>query len=132
MTLEADTSKGGRVEGTTLRVYRFIFRQGHPVGVHDVQRAMGFASASTAHYHVQKLLTMGLVKSDANGPERDYFEGFFAYSTMPWKSIRVTGSTPTTHASCPGGTHETSPGPTSISAPSSITMCRTPVAWYWK
>src|SRR5438309_5533815 len=51
---------------------------------------------------------------------------------MPWKSTTTTGSFPTTHASCPGGTNDISPGPTSFAVPSFITIWRTPETWYWK
>src|ERR687892_1170499 len=43
-----------------------------------------------------------------------------AYSFIPVKSTATNGSSPTTHASCPGGTYATSPGPNSCSVPSSI------------
>ena len=51
---------------------------------------------------------------------------------MPWKSTTTTGSFPTTHASCPGGSSETSPALQSFSVPSSITTCIVPDTWYWK
>ena len=47
--------------GTTLRVYRYIYRHG-PVRLHDLQRALGFSSSSIAEYHVQKLLRLGLLR----------------------------------------------------------------------
>lgn len=55
------------LQGTTLKVYRFIFRQGHPVGPHEIQRALGMASPSTAHYHIEKLLQNGLVRQEGGG-----------------------------------------------------------------
>jgi hypothetical protein len=55
------------VHGTTLRVYRFIYRQGHPVGIHDIQRGLDMASPSTAHYHVEKLLSSGLIREEEGG-----------------------------------------------------------------
>jgi DNA-binding transcriptional ArsR family regulator len=55
------------VQGTTLKVYRFVYRQGHPVRIHDIQDALGMASPSTAHYHVQKLLAGGLVREEGDG-----------------------------------------------------------------
>jgi hypothetical protein len=66
------------IHGTTLKVYRFIYRQGRPVGVHEIQKALGMASSSTAHYHVQKLLADGLVRSEENGyvVDRVFFENF--------------------------------------------------------
>ena len=55
------------VHGTTLKVYRFIYRQGRPVAIHEIQRALGMASPSTAHYHVQKLLADRLVREEGGG-----------------------------------------------------------------
>src|SRR5208337_1320927 len=50
---------------------------------------------------------------------------------MPVMSMRTTGSFPTTHPSCPGAMTPTSPGPNSISVPSSILTCRRPEIMYW-
>jgi hypothetical protein len=55
------------LSGTTLKVYRFMYRQGGPVGVHEVQRAMNLQSASTAHYQIRKLVDLGLVKEASGG-----------------------------------------------------------------
>lgn len=57
------------LNGTTLRVYRFLYRQGssHPVSLHDIQRGLGLSSASLAQYHVKKLLDSGLVKETDSG-----------------------------------------------------------------
>jgi DNA-binding transcriptional ArsR family regulator len=58
---------GSQLSGTTLRVYRFLFRQGKPVGVHEVQRGVGFQAASTAHYHLRKLVESGMVTEEPDG-----------------------------------------------------------------
>ena len=51
------------------------------------------------------------------------------YRASP-KSMLINGSSPTTHASCPGGIDPTSPGPNSSSEPSSIrTTIRPEVTW---
>ncbi|MGD0330240.1 MAG: hypothetical protein ABSB40_07295 [Nitrososphaeria archaeon] len=55
------------LRGTTLRVYRFIFKVGKPVGISDVQEGLGFSSSSVASYHVNKLLQAGLVKEQDKG-----------------------------------------------------------------
>src|SRR5579872_779814 len=55
-----------------------------------------------------------------------------AYSTMPCQSTTTTFSSPTTQASWPEGSRETSPGLQSNSWPSSILTLRTPEIWYWK
>lgn len=65
------------LSGTTLRIYRFLFRQGKPVGVHEVQRGVGLQAASTAHYHLRKLVESGLVAETPAGymVDRVLFEG---------------------------------------------------------
>src|SRR5215211_4993363 len=55
----------------------------------------------------------------------------FAYSSAVTldMSTDTTGSSPTTHASCPGGITYASPGPTSSSVPSSNLTCNRPETW---
>ncbi|RLF18945.1 MAG: hypothetical protein DRJ68_06535 [Thermoprotei archaeon] len=55
------------LSGTTLRVYIYMLKASKPVGVREVQRAMGFKSPSTALYHITKLLDQGLVVKDEDG-----------------------------------------------------------------
>ncbi len=55
------------LEGTTRKVFRFVYRQHDPVGVHDIQRGLGLSSPSVAHYHVSKLLKAGLIREDGDG-----------------------------------------------------------------
>jgi Helix-turn-helix domain len=67
-------SKGEHVEsdskhlkGTTLSVYRFLFRKAVPLGTREIQEGLGFSSPSVAHYHLQKLLAAGLVEELPTG-----------------------------------------------------------------
>ena len=56
------------LNGTTLRVYRYLYRQaGKPAGIHDVQSGLGLSSPSVAHYHIRKLVEEGLAREDAGG-----------------------------------------------------------------
>jgi hypothetical protein len=55
------------LEGTTRKVFRFVYRQHKPVGVHDVQRGLGLSSPSVAHYHIAKLLKAGMLKEEGDG-----------------------------------------------------------------
>lgn len=59
--------KGEILVGTTLKVYRFMFRAGQPVGVRDVQRGLGLSSPSVALYHISKLVEAGLVREEGGG-----------------------------------------------------------------
>lgn len=55
------------LKGTTLRIYRYMYRQGRPLGFHDIQRGLGLSSVSIAQYHVGKLLRLGLIKEEGSG-----------------------------------------------------------------
>jgi DNA-binding transcriptional ArsR family regulator len=55
------------LRGTTLRVYRFLFKLGRPAGIREVQRGLGLSSPSVAEYHLRKLTESGLVKNDSEG-----------------------------------------------------------------
>lgn len=58
---------GTSLSNTTLRVYRYIYKQGRPVGVHDVQKGLGLSSPSVAHYHIRKLIEQGLAREESGG-----------------------------------------------------------------
>jgi hypothetical protein len=54
--------------GTTLKVYRYLYRQGgSPAGFHEIQRGCGLSSPSVAQYHIKKLLDAGLIKEQDSG-----------------------------------------------------------------
>ena len=55
------------LEGKTLIVYAYIVRADEPVGAREVTRAVNFSSASVAHYHLQKLETLGLIEKNSYG-----------------------------------------------------------------
>ncbi|MGI0092270.1 MAG: winged helix-turn-helix domain-containing protein [Nitrososphaerales archaeon] len=53
--------------GTTLTVYRHLYKVGKPLGIRDVQKGLGLSSPSVAQYHIRKLLQAGLVKEEDGG-----------------------------------------------------------------
>jgi DNA-binding transcriptional ArsR family regulator len=55
------------LRGKTLKVYRHVLKVGKPIRLVDVQRDLGFSSASLAQYHLKKLEEMGLVREDQEG-----------------------------------------------------------------
>ncbi|MEM3403377.1 MAG: ArsR family transcriptional regulator [Nitrososphaeria archaeon] len=63
----ADKKGSDVLKGTTLKVYHYIFKQGKPVGVHEVQRGLTLSSPSLALYHISKLLEAGLVREEGKG-----------------------------------------------------------------
>ena len=56
--------------GNTLTVYWYFLNKRNPVGVREIQRALGFSSSSTANYHLEKLRTLDLIDKDAFGNYR--------------------------------------------------------------
>jgi hypothetical protein len=74
-----------QLSGTTLRVYRYLYRSGKPLGIRDVQRGLSLSSPSVAEYHVKKLLAMGLVKQE----EGSEFSGFIVDRVVFDNMIRL-------------------------------------------
>lgn len=64
MTNDRNEKQNTSLGGTTIRVYRLLYRSGSPMTIHDIQRSLGLSSSSVAVYHIKKLLDMGLVKQD--------------------------------------------------------------------
>jgi DNA-binding transcriptional ArsR family regulator len=50
------------LRGNTLRVYWLMLSQSEPVGVREVQRALGMSSPSVASHHLTKLVSLELVE----------------------------------------------------------------------
>jgi hypothetical protein len=64
---EKGTDDAAVLQGTTLRVYRFLFKQGKPVRIHDIQKVLNLSSPSVAQYHVAKLLRAELIRETEEG-----------------------------------------------------------------
>ncbi|UCH32166.1 MAG: hypothetical protein JSV05_01895 [Candidatus Bathyarchaeota archaeon] len=56
-----------KLKGTTLRVYWHLLQSGKPTTVRRVQRKLGLSSPSVASYHLEKLMTLEIVKKNAMG-----------------------------------------------------------------
>ena len=69
-TSDRDRRNGLRrssLSGRTLNVYRLLYREGKPLGVHDVQTKLGLSSPSLAVYHLNKLKEEGWVEQREGG-----------------------------------------------------------------
>lgn len=55
------------LEGTTLKVYVYVVKEGRPVGPRDVIRNLNLSSPSVAYRHLQKLENLNLLARDAYG-----------------------------------------------------------------
>lgn len=57
-----------KLKGKTLLVYWHLLRSsGSRVGVREIQRKLGFSSPSVAAYHLNKLMSLGLVEKTMTG-----------------------------------------------------------------
>jgi len=66
-----DVDLEAELRGKTLKVYRYLLeRYGSKVGVREVQRKLKFSSPSLAAYHLEKLVSLGLVGKTETG---EYF-----------------------------------------------------------
>lgn len=50
-----------------MRAYLFMLKNAKPVGVRELQRALGLSSPSVAYHHLDKLIRMGLIEKDQYG-----------------------------------------------------------------
>jgi hypothetical protein len=64
---KSSSSDDDVLKGTTLRIYRLMYKEGRPMGLHEIQRALKLSSPSIPQYHVNKLLAAGLVKEQPQG-----------------------------------------------------------------
>ena len=55
------------LEGTTLKVYVYVVKEGTPIGPRDVMRGVNLSSPSVAYRHLQKLENLGLLEKDTYG-----------------------------------------------------------------
>lgn len=55
------------LRGLTLKIYKFILKEDRPVGIREVQRALGLSSPTLALYHMSKLEEAGFIKKELNG-----------------------------------------------------------------
>ncbi|MEB3788040.1 MAG: ArsR family transcriptional regulator [Desulfurococcales archaeon] len=56
-----------KLAGTGMRVYMYMLARNRPVGVREVQRALGFKSPSTARHHLERLVELGLAEKTSDG-----------------------------------------------------------------
>ena len=55
------------LRGKAWKVYWFLLKNGEPVGVREVQRALHFSSPSIAFHHLEQLRELGLVQKQEIG-----------------------------------------------------------------
>lgn len=55
------------LRGKAWKVYWLLLKNGHPMSVREVQRALHFSSPSVAQHHLEQLREMGLVQKQEVG-----------------------------------------------------------------
>lgn len=55
------------LRGKAWKVYWYLLKNGRPVGVREVQRALHFSSPSIAFHHLEQLRELGLVQKQEIG-----------------------------------------------------------------
>ncbi len=64
---DANNFSKNTLTGTTYKVYRYILRQNHPVGISEVQKGLELSSTSVSEYHIKKLLRLGMIREEQGG-----------------------------------------------------------------
>lgn len=64
---EAINPDNQELNGNTLSIYWFMFRENKPYSSREIQRRVGISSSSLALHHLNKLMDMGLVTTDDYG-----------------------------------------------------------------
>ena len=67
MTATDETQLEYALRGKAWKVYWFLLKNGHPVSVREVQRALHFSSPSVANHHLEQLRDLGLVEKQEIG-----------------------------------------------------------------
>ncbi|MGY5859378.1 MAG: helix-turn-helix domain-containing protein [Candidatus Thorarchaeota archaeon] len=63
----SDEELVGDLKGNTLLIYWYMIRANKPLGAREIQRNTGLSSSSLALHHLNKLIELGLVKTDKYG-----------------------------------------------------------------
>lgn len=67
MTEEHENDLEYALRGKAWRVYWYLLKEGKPVSVREVQRALHFSSPSVANHHLEQLRELGLVEKQEVG-----------------------------------------------------------------
>lgn len=68
MSMEEEAKLEYALRGKAWKVYWFLLKNGRPMSVREVQRALHFSSPSVANHHLEQLRELGLVeKQDIGG-----------------------------------------------------------------
>ena len=72
---------------TALRIYLLLIREGRPMSVREVQRALGLSSPGQAYHHLERLRNLGLVVRDSEGYRAVRRGGVVEGAIILWSSV---------------------------------------------
>ena len=64
---EGPMGEGLELEGKALQIYVLLVAEGRPLSVREIQTKLSLSSPSVAHYHLRKLVRMGLLAKNKDG-----------------------------------------------------------------
>jgi len=67
LTAEDKTKLDYALRGKAWKVYWLLLKNGYPMSVREVQRALHFSSPSVANHHLEQLRELGLVEKQNIG-----------------------------------------------------------------
>lgn len=67
--MEDESELDYKLRGKAWKVYWLLLKNGRPMSVREVERALHFSSPSVAHHHLEQLRQLGLVKKQEIGGE---------------------------------------------------------------
>ena len=67
LNTEGEANLEYALRGKAWKVYWFLLKNGNPVSVREVQRALHFSSPSVANHHLEQLRELGLVEKQEIG-----------------------------------------------------------------
>jgi DNA-binding transcriptional ArsR family regulator len=67
LNVDDETKLEYSLRGKAWKVYWFLLKNGNPVSVREVQRALHFSSPSVANHHLEQLRELGLVEKQEIG-----------------------------------------------------------------
>ncbi len=67
MNVRNETELDYALRGKDWKVYWLLLKNGHPLSIREVQRALRFSSPSVAQHHLEQLRQIGLVQREEIG-----------------------------------------------------------------
>jgi hypothetical protein len=62
----ANLANGDLLRGTTLVIYKYLIKNGRPIGPRELQRSLSLSSSGLASFHLDKLERAGLITKNEN------------------------------------------------------------------